>query len=82
MQVSDGKARAFKTFTQRVQQYVTLRKGAASSLPPLKPTKEAPQIAVHQHALAKKIAQARSGARQGDIFTPEVTSAVPRHHSP
>ena len=27
----------------------------------------------HEHALARKIAQARSGAHQGDIFTDEVT---------
>ena len=66
-------ARVFKIFTARVQQYVKLQKNVEASLPALKPTKEVARIAEHQHALARKIAQARRGARQGDIFTDEVT---------
>ena len=72
-QVSEEDARVFKIFTARVQQYVKLRKNVEASLRPLKPTNDAPRIAEHQHALARKIAEARSGARQGDIFTDEVT---------
>jgi hypothetical protein len=72
--LGEEQARAFKSFNTLVQQYVKLRKGVESSLPPLRPTKEAPRIAVHQHELATKVAQARSGAHQGDIFTPEVTT--------
>jgi hypothetical protein len=72
-QVSQEEARTFKVFTAHVQQYVKLQKDVEASLPALKPTKDAAQIAGHQHALARKIAQARSNARQGDIFTEEVT---------
>jgi hypothetical protein len=72
-QVSDEEARVFKIFTARVQQYVRLQKDVEASLPALKPTNEVARIAEHQHALARKIAQARRGARQGDIFTDEVT---------
>jgi hypothetical protein len=66
-------ARDFKIFTDRVQEYVKLQKNLEASLPTLKPTKDAAQIVEHQHALARKIADARRDARQGDIFTHEVT---------
>jgi hypothetical protein len=66
-------ARDLKTFTDRVQAYVKMQKGLEASLPTLKPTKDAAQIVEHQQALATKIAEARRDARQGDIFTHEVT---------
>ena len=66
-------ARDFKTFTDRVRVYVKMQKALEASLPTLKPTKDAAQIVEHQHALARKIADARRNARQGDIFTHEVT---------
>jgi hypothetical protein len=65
--------RDFKTFTDRVQAYVRMQKNLEASLPPLKPTKDTAQIVEHQHALARKIIEARRDARQGDIFTHEVT---------
>jgi hypothetical protein len=65
-------ARDFKTFTDRVQEYVKMQKNLKASLPALNPTKDAARIIEHQHALARKIADARRDARQGDIFTPEV----------
>ena len=66
-------ARDLKTFADRVQAYVKMQKALEASLPTLKPTKDAAQIVEHQHALARKIADARRDARQGDIFTHEVT---------
>jgi hypothetical protein len=77
-QPSAEEARVFKIFAARVQQYVKLQKAVEASLPALKPTKEVTRIDEHQHALARKIAQARSSARQGDIFTDEVTRQVRR----
>ena len=72
-QLSEEQARVLKIFTARVQQYVKLQKDVEASLPALKPPSQAARIDGHQRALARKIAQARSGARQGDIFTEEVT---------
>jgi hypothetical protein len=66
-------ARDLKTFTDRVQAYVKMQKNLDSSLPTLKPTKDSEQIVEHQQALARKIADARRGAHQGDIFTHEAT---------
>ncbi len=72
-QANPEEARVFKIFAARVQQYIKLRKNVAASLPALKPTNDAARIADYQHSLARKVAQARSGAHQGDIFTDEVT---------
>jgi hypothetical protein len=66
-------ARDFKIFAERAQEYVKMQKALKASLPPLNPTKDAARILEHQHALARKIADARRDARQGDVFTPEVT---------
>jgi hypothetical protein len=66
------KARDIKVFNDRVQEYVKMQKQLEASLPTLKPTMDAAQIVEHQHALARKIADARRDARQGDIFTHEV----------
>jgi hypothetical protein len=65
--------RDLKAFADRVQAYVKMQKNLEASLPPLKPTKDAAQIVEHQQALARKIVEARRDARQGDIFTHEVS---------
>jgi hypothetical protein len=62
-------AHDFKIFIDRVQAYINMQKGLDSSLSALKPTKDTAQILEHQHALARKIAEARRNAHQGDIFT-------------
>jgi len=72
-QAGGEEARVFKVFTARVQQYVKLQSGMEATLPALKPTSDVARIAEHQHALARKIAQARRGARRGHILTHEVT---------
>jgi hypothetical protein len=66
-------ARDLKIFADRIQEYVKMQKNLEALLSTLKPTKDAAQIIEHQHALAGKIADARHNARQGDIFTYEVT---------
>lgn len=65
--------RDLKAFIGRVQAYVKMQNRLEASLPALKPTKDPAQIVEFQHALARSIADARRDARQGDIFTHEVT---------
>lgn len=66
-------ARDLKAFNDRVQEYVKMQKSLEASLSTFKPTMDAAQIVEHQHALAKRIADARRDARQGDIFTHDGT---------
>jgi hypothetical protein len=68
------KDRDFQGFTKQVQEYVKLQKDRKASLPSLSSTNDTARIIEHQHALAQLIVEARRGARQGDIFTPEVTA--------
>jgi len=63
-------------FTDRVQAYVQMQKEQEAQLMSLKPTKDSAQIIEHQHALARKIADARRNARQGDIFVPEAAKRL------
>jgi len=59
------KSQVFDDFTQRVKDYLKLHKTVESSLPRLKTTKHGKTIIDRQHALAQKIAEARSNAKQG-----------------
>ena len=65
-------------FQKRVGEYVKLRKAAEGKLPRLKRTPSQAKIAHHQRELAHKIREARPGAKQGDIFTPEISAEVRR----
>jgi hypothetical protein len=68
---------AFKEFTQRVQQYVKVQKTSESSMK-LRPTRDAHEIEERQERLAHKIREARSNAKQGDIFAPEIREEFSR----
>jgi hypothetical protein len=59
---------AFREFTQRVQEYLKLRKAT----PRERTTKHQEEIVDRRYALAQVIREARSGAKQGDIFSPEI----------
>lgn len=61
-----------KEFYARISKYLDLRKKEAGSPP--KPTKSAIKLAASKHAMAEKIQAARADAKQGDIFTPEITT--------
>jgi hypothetical protein len=72
-------AAAFKEFTVRVEDYLTLHKAIEKKLPAMKNKEELPEmIAAHQQALARMIREARPHARSGDIFTPAARGAF-RH---
>ena len=57
-------------FQQRVKQYLDLRKKAAGQAP--KPTDSPQIIASSQRDLGNKVRVMRAGAKQGEIFAPEI----------
>jgi hypothetical protein len=59
-------------FQKRIAAYLTLRANAVKGIGPLKPTSNPAEIKAGQEALAGRIATARSDAKPGDIFTPEI----------
>ena len=71
-------AQLLADFKARVDQYVALRKKADDSAPPLKKTDDPREIREAQQALVERIGAARSGAKQGDIFTSEIAALFKR----
>lgn len=61
-----------RDFEQRVSAYVQLKEQAGAGLLPLETTKSPGEIDAVQSALAARIRERRAGAKQGDIFTPEI----------
>ena len=68
----DPDAAIIQDFEKRISAYVELHKTAESGLPKLKSTPSEEKISHHQHELARAIRTARSDAKPGDIFTPQI----------
>ena len=69
-------ARTMAEFAKRVDDYVALHKKIESALPKL-PVKATPtEIDTNQRAFAAQLSAARAGARQGDLFSPEMQVLV------
>jgi len=70
----DPNTAVFADFSKRVDDYVALRNKLADSVGPLDPKMSQNEIAARSTKLANAIVAARQGAKQGDIFTPEVSA--------
>lgn len=66
-------AKVTAEFEAKVDQYIKLRDQAASKTPPLNAGAKPADIAHHEQALADQIRTLRAGAKQGALFTPDVT---------
>src|SRR5262245_28814832 len=74
----DPNAVVIKDFLKRVDDYVALHKKQEDTLPAI-PKQTTPQIIdQHERALATLIQAARSSAKPGDIFTPQMQTLVKR----
>jgi chorismate mutase len=65
-------------FSRRVADYVKQRKDADAGVPAMKQSNSSHDIAHREHEVAEKIQSARSQAKQGDIFTPQVAQVFKR----
>jgi hypothetical protein len=71
-------AQLLQDFTKRVQAYMELHKRLEKKAPPLKTTDDPAKIEASQKGLAAAIQAERKGARQGEIFTPEISALFRR----
>ena len=71
-------ARALAGLMERVNEYVAVHQKLEDTLPHLSKEATPDEIDKHQRALGKLIQDARSRARQGDIFTPESQAVIKR----
>jgi hypothetical protein len=73
---SDASANLAAELQSRAKQYLDFRKKVAGSAP--RPTGTPAKITAAQQKLANKIRVGRAGAKQGEIFTPEIAQYVRR----
>jgi hypothetical protein len=71
-------AAAFEDFAARVDAYMELREDAIEDVADARVTADPAVIRERENAIADRIRTARIGARQGDIFTPEIRAAFRR----
>ena len=69
-----GTKAAIEDFLGRVNGYIKLRSSLEATLPKLKPTDQPDKLADHEKALSAEILDARKNARQGDIFTKDISA--------
>jgi hypothetical protein len=71
-------AAAIADFNKRIAAYVVFAKTLTDGLPPLKRTDDPVEIAAREVAMGSAIRAGRTGARPGDILTPEVAKVFRR----
>jgi hypothetical protein len=71
-------ARTLVDYQERVKTYVDLHTRMESKLPPLPKEATPQQIDRNQRELGRLIREGRAGARQGDVFTPDMQAFVKR----
>jgi len=71
-------AQLLQDFKQRVDKYMELHKRLEKQSPPLKKTDDPAKIKASQDALAAAIRTARTSAKHGEFFTPEIAKLFRR----
>ncbi len=69
---------AVKTFETRVKDYVKVRNKLRENAPKLSKDSTPQQIDAYRKALEESLRAARSGAKRGDLFTPDVADYIRR----
>jgi hypothetical protein len=76
---SAGEEQTLNDFKKRVEDYGAIHRRIEGELPKLSTEATPEQIDANQRAFGARMAEARPGARQGDIFTPEMQKLVRDH---
>ena len=76
--LSEADARALATMNDRLKEYVELHKKVEETLPRLPKEATPQQIDQNQRLFEQRLREARSAARQGDIFTAEAQPIIKR----
>jgi hypothetical protein len=64
----------FAEFNKRLDDYMDIRKRSIATVGDFDPTKSQGEIAIRAAALGKSLVESRPGAKQGDIFTPDISA--------
>lgn len=71
-QATNPDAKVLADYQSRIDQYMKLHKRLEKESPPLEETKNPAAIEASQKVMAGKLQAARKGAKQGEIFTPDI----------
>lgn len=63
-------------FAKRVKTYVKLREGIEEKMPKLSTEAKPEEIEVHKKRLQESVRAARTGAKPGEIFTPDAVALI------
>jgi Skp family chaperone for outer membrane proteins len=74
--VSPKHREAFAAFEARVKEYVSMRESLEEKLPKLSKDAKPEEIEAHKNALQESVRRARTSAKPGDIFAPEVARHI------
>ena len=74
--VSPKHKAAFAAFEARVKEYVSLRESIEGKLPKLSKDATPEQIEAHKTAFQEAVRAARTSAKQGDLFVPELAGHI------
>ena len=75
-QVSTPNKQIADAFQKRVKEYVKLREGLEEKMPKLSTEAKPEEIEVHKKRLQESVRAARTGAKHGDIFTPDAAALI------
>lgn len=67
---------AFAAFEARVKEYVAMREGLEEKMPKLPKDATPEQIEAHKMAFQDAVRNARTSAKQGDLFVPELAAHI------
>jgi hypothetical protein len=76
--LSEADAASLATMNDRLKEYVELHEKLERSLPKLPDEATPQQIDTNQRKLEMLVREARSGAKQGDLFTPQAQPVIKR----
>lgn len=65
-----------EAFESRVKDYVKLREGIEAKMPKLSKEAKPEEIEVHKKQLQDSVRAARTGAKQGEMFTPDAAAMI------
>jgi hypothetical protein len=74
--LSPNDKRIAETFEKRVKTYSKLREDLESKMPKLSTDAKPEQIEHHKKQFQERVRAARSGAKQGELFTPESQTLI------
>lgn len=65
-----------ETFEKRAKEYAKMREQLEEKMPKLSKEAKAEEIETHKKQFQERVRAARTGAKQGDVFTPEATAFI------